>query len=53
MSMSPYMRFPSVGHGYASIPHSLKHGYGNPYRMQREQEEMLRRYMYQYRTYWY
>lgn len=28
-------RIPSIGHGYASMPHSFKHGYGNPYRRQR------------------
>ncbi|MDO3661472.1 hypothetical protein [Bacillus sp. C28GYM-DRY-1] len=28
-------RLPSIGHGYASMPHSFKHGYGNPFRQQR------------------
>ncbi|MED1097522.1 hypothetical protein ABES25_09110 [Bacillus gobiensis] len=33
----PNKRIASIGHGYASMPHSFKHGYGNPYRLKRLQ----------------
>ncbi|MCC9022214.1 hypothetical protein [Bacillus nakamurai] len=45
-------RLPSIGHGYASMPHSFKHGYGNPYRRQRMAAiSWQRRYISPY--YWY
>ncbi|NPC93458.1 hypothetical protein HOO54_14745 [Bacillus sp. WMMC1349] len=28
-------RMSFIGHGYSSMPHSFKHGYGNPYRRRR------------------
>ncbi|AIK45815.1 hypothetical protein [Bacillus atrophaeus] len=45
-------RMPSIGHGYASIPHSFKHGYGNPYRRQRL-AAMQQQRMYISPYYWY
>ncbi|PRP52747.1 hypothetical protein C7B63_02030 [Bacillus halotolerans] len=42
-------RLPSIGHGYASMPHSFKHGYGNPFRQQRlAAMQQQRLYMFPY-----
>ncbi|MCC2928333.1 hypothetical protein P9E03_12545 [Bacillus mojavensis] len=42
-------RLPSIGHGYASMPHSFKHGYGNPFRQQRlAATQQQRLYMFPY-----
>ncbi|KYC80887.1 hypothetical protein CHCC14809_0392 [Bacillus licheniformis] len=49
-SMQKNGRMPFIGHGYTSMPHSFKHGYGNPYRRQRM--EMARHFGY-WPHYWY
>ncbi|MBU8684476.1 hypothetical protein HAU45_04060 [Bacillus licheniformis] len=49
-SMQKNGRMPFIGHGYTSMPHSFKHGYGNPYRRQRM--EMARQFGY-WPHYWY
>ncbi|UUI51644.1 hypothetical protein [Bacillus velezensis] len=45
-------RIPTIGHGYASMPHSFKHGYGNPYRRQR-MAALSRQTRYIAPYYWY